>query len=174
MKKMTMFFVGISGVLVGALMVIIAVLLTLRYLDKKETKKRQLEHKVKEIEVLLLLNRKIIEILEKRTILMDRYVSFDSFDDCYITVDDYIYLQSFAAQNNFYLPNYFLEEFFKQIATRRVILSPEETVKIGGYAYKGGRLIMEEFSDKIEELIQERKGQMKQYSEEAIGFLLIK
>lgn len=171
---MTMFFVGISGVLVGALMVIIAVLLTLRYLDKKETKKRQLEHKVKEIEVLLLLNRKIIEILEKRTILMDRYVSFDSFDDCYITVDDYIYLQSFAAQNNFYLPNYFLEEFFKQIATRRVILSPEETVKIGGYAYKGGRLIMEEFSDKIEELIQERKGQMKQYSEEAIGFLLIK
>ena len=47
--------------------------------------------------------KKIIEILEKRMGTMDKYVSFDVFDDCYITVDDYIYLQSFAAQNSFYL-----------------------------------------------------------------------
>ena len=45
---------------------------------------------------------------------MDEYVSFDAFDDCYITIDDFAYLQSFAAQNNFYLPNYFLEEIFQE------------------------------------------------------------
>ena len=57
----------------------------------------------------------------------------------YTTIDDFAYLQSFAAQNTLLFAELFLEEFFKKIGTRRVILSPEETVKIGGYTYKGGR-----------------------------------
>ena len=97
---------GFIGVLVGALLVTIIFNLRIRY-DEQRKRRRLLEHKVKEIETLLQLNRKISEILQKRVILMDEYVSFDAFDDCYITIDDFAYLQSFAAQNNFYLPNYF-------------------------------------------------------------------
>jgi len=97
---MTYFFIGLLGVLVGAAIVTFTFNLRIRYDEQKEKYRREMEHKVKEIETLVLLNKKIIEILEKRIVMMDKYVSFDAFDDCYITVDDYIYLQSFAAQNS--------------------------------------------------------------------------
>lgn len=157
---MTMFLVGMSGVVTGALLVVLGFLIQMNYLERKEKKQRLLEHKVREIETLLALNKKVIEILEKRMVMMDKYLSFDAFDDCYITVDDYIYLQSFAAHNSFYLPNYFLDEFFKQISTRKVVLSPAETVSLGGYTFKGGRVLMEHLSDKITEMIYERKTQL--------------
>lgn len=161
---------GLVGVLIGAVIVMVAFNLRIRYDERKDQKRRLLEHKVKEIETLIQLNKKINEILQKRTLLMDEYVSFDSFDDCYITIDDYAYLQSFAAQNNFYLPNYILEEFFKKIAQRKVILTPEETVKVGGYAYKGGRVIIEHFSDDLTELVNERKVQLKNLSNETLTY----
>jgi hypothetical protein len=164
------FLLGILGVIVGALITTAAFELRIRYDERKEVKQRTLEHKVKEIETLVMLNKKIIEILEKRIIMMDKYVSFDAFDDCYITVDDYIYLQSFAAQNSFYLPNHFLEEFFKKISTRRVVLSPEEVMAIGGYTFKGGRMIMEQLSDQLLEMIYERKVQMQKMSSESISY----
>ncbi|MGH1895577.1 hypothetical protein [Enterococcus entomosocium] len=161
---------GLIGVLVGALLVTIIFNLRIRYEEQKEKQRRLLEHKVKEIETLVLLNQKISEILQKRVMLMDEYVSFDAFDDCYITIDDFAYLQSFAAQNSFYLPNFFLEEFFKKIGTRRVILSPEETVKIGGYTYKGGRIIMENILDQLVEMVNERKNQMKNMTSEPLTY----
>src|SRR5699024_2299531 len=167
---MTFFLVGMIGVIVGALIVRVAFYFRIRYEEGKSQKNRILEHKVKEIETLVILNKKINEILEKRIIMMDKYVSFDAFDDCYITVDDYIYLQSFAAQNSFYLPNYFLEEFFKKIATRKVVLSPEETMEVGGYTFKGGRVIIEEFSDKITEMIYERKVEIKKMTKEPLTY----
>jgi hypothetical protein len=167
---MTEFLIGIIGVIVGAIITMCGFNLRIRYEDRKEKKRRELEHKVKEIETLVLLNKKMTHILEKRIVLMDKYVSFDAFDDCYITVDDYIYLQSFAAQNSFYLPNYFLEEFFKKIATRRVVLSPDEVVAIGGYTFKGGRLLLEQFSDQLTEMIYERKVQMQQMTDRPLTY----
>ncbi|MGI6155787.1 MAG: hypothetical protein ACOYEB_07555 [Enterococcus lemanii] len=165
---MTLFLIGMSGVFTGALIVILAFYLLLKYQDQKEKKRRVIEQKAKEIETLIHLNQKMVEILEKRVLLMDKYVSFDAFDDCYITVDDYIYLQSFAAHNSFYLPNRFLEEFFNQISTRKVVLSPEETLAIGGYTFKGGRVIIEQLSDKITEMIYERKVQLKKVTNEPL------
>lgn len=162
--------VGFLGVIIGALIVTIAFNLRIRYDERKEQKRRALELKVKEIETLNQLNKKINEILQKRSVLMEEYVSFDAFDDCYITIDDYAYLQSFAAQNNFYLPNYILEEFFKKIAQRKVILSPDETIKVGGYAYKGGRVIMEHFSDDLTQLINERKTELKRLSDNTLTY----
>ncbi len=161
---------GFLGVIIGALIVTIAFNLRIRYDERKEQKRRALELKVKEIETLNQLNKKINEILQKRSVLMEEYVSFDAFDDCYITIDDYAYLQSFAAQNNFYLPNYILEEFFKKIAQRKVILSPDETIKVGGYAYKGGRVIMEHFSDDLTQLINERKTELKRLSDNTLTY----
>ena len=165
---MAMFVIGMSGVLTGALLVILGFYIQMNYLERKEKKQRLLEHKVKEIETLLALNKKVIEILEKRMVMMDEYVSFDAFDDCYITVDDYIYLQSFAAHNSFYLPNRFLEEFFSQISTRKVVLSPEETLAIGGYTFKGGRVLIEQLSDKITEMVYERKIQLKKVTDQPL------
>lgn len=167
---MDVFFVGMAGVIVGAIITAIAFNLQSRYDDRKEERRRQLEHKVKEIEILILLNKKIIEILEKRMGTMDKYVSFDVFDDCYITVDDYIYLQSFAAQNSFYLPNYFLEEFFKKIGTRKVVLSPEQIVEVGGYTFKGGRVLMENFSDQLKEMVYERKVQLQKMTDKPVTY----
>ena len=45
--------------------------------------------------------------------LMDEYVSFDAFDDCYITIDDFAYLQS-LRRKTVLSTEFFLEEFFKK------------------------------------------------------------
>ncbi|EOL48772.1 hypothetical protein RV11_GL003267 [Enterococcus phoeniculicola] len=161
---------GLIGVLVGAGIVSLAFYLQLRYQEKKELRRRSLENKVREIEVLNELNKKVNEILQKRNVLLEKYVSFDAFDDCYITIDDFVYLQTFTSQNNFYLPNYILEQFFKNIAHRKVVLSPDETVKIGGYTYKGGRVILENFSEELIEMINEKKIQMKQLTNDPVEF----
>lgn len=160
-KMLSVAIAGFVGVLVGALLMIISFNLYIKYTNRQANKKRVLEHKMKEIEALNQLNKKVNEILQKRNILMDDFVSFDSFDDCYITIDDFVYIQSFVSQNNFYLPNYLVEEFFKNIAQRKVILSPEETTKIGGYTYKGGRIILEKFADEILSVLNEKKIQIK-------------
>lgn len=162
--------IGLTGVLIGALIVFLAVMVQLRYADRREMRRRELELKVKEIETLNLLNRKVNEVLQKRSALMGEYVSFDAFDDCYITIDDFVYLQSFTAQNSFYLPNYLIEEFFKNIALRKVVLSPEETVKLGGYAYKGGRVILETFSDQVAQIVKEKKNEMKKLTRQPLRY----
>ena len=134
---------GLIGVLTGAVVVYIGMILQMRHLENKEQRRRELELKVKEIETL---------------------------NDCYITIDDFAYLQSFSAQNSFYLPNYILDELFKNISHRKVILSPDETMKIGGYAYKGGRVILENFTDSLTEMINEKKAQLKTMTRQPIGF----
>ncbi|MDA9462534.1 hypothetical protein B835_2480 [Enterococcus mundtii 3F] len=161
---------GFIGVLVGAILVYLGMAIQMRHLENKEQRRRELELKVKEIETLNQLNKKINEILQKRASLLEEYVSFDAFDDCYITIDDFAYLQSFSAQNNFYLPNYILDELFQNIAHRKVILSPDETMKIGGYAYKGGRVILENFTDNLTAMINEKKSQLKNTTKQPIGF----
>ena len=69
------------GVILGAVIVLITNSLRVRYDEARQVKMRMLEHKVKEIELLVLLNKKICELLEKRVMMMDKYVSFDAFDD---------------------------------------------------------------------------------------------
>lgn len=167
---MIVVIIGFIGVLLGSILVYVGMFIQMRHFENKDQRRRELELKVKEIETLNQLNKKINEILQKRTMLLDNYVSFDAFDDCYITIDDFAYLQSFSAQNNFYLPNYILEELFKNIAHRKVILSPDETIKIGGYAYKGGRVILENFTDTLTEMINEKKSQLKTKIRQPIGF----
>jgi hypothetical protein len=134
-------------------------------------KNRALEHKVKEIDTLILLNKKISELLQKRSLLMPDFVSFDVFDDVHISFDDYAYLESFAAQNNFYLPAYIMEVFFENIAHRRVVLSPEETVQIGGYTFRDGRIELDKLSDELLNMIEEKKREIKKVTDEPI-FLL--
>lgn len=162
---------ALVGVMIGALIVIIAFNLRIRYEERRDIRRRILEHKTKEIETVLLLNQKIQEVLQKRAATMSSYVGFDSLDDVYITIDDYVFLQSFTAQNNFYLPNYIVEEFFKQIGQRKVILSPEDTVAMGGYAYKGARSVLEEFSASLLSLVNERKVQLKKLANEELTYL---
>jgi hypothetical protein len=165
------FLSGVFGVIIGAVITMVGFFLFRRYDLMRDIRRRDLEHQVKEIETLNLLNKKISEILQKRTLLMPEFVSFDAFDDVHISIDDYAYLQSFAAQNNFYLPSYIMETFFQNIAHRRVVLTPEETVQIGGYTFKGGRLIMEQFQDEIEKMIHERKVNLKKVTNTPIHVL---
>lgn len=166
--------IGLLGVLVGAIIVGVAVVIIFKYFERKDNRTRDLEQQVKEIETLNLLNKKINEVLGKRNVLMEDYVRFSAFDDCYITIDDYIYLHSFAAQNNFYLPNYLIEEFFKNISQRKVILSPEETVRMGGYTYKGGRAVMESFSENLLEIINEKKSQLSKMTKKPLHYFDVK
>ena len=64
---------GLIGVLTGAVVVYIGMILQMRHLENKEQRRRELELKVKEIETLNQLNKKINEILQKRTTLMEEY-----------------------------------------------------------------------------------------------------
>ncbi|MHC5249854.1 hypothetical protein [Enterococcus sp. HY326] len=163
---------GFFGILVGAILVIFAFNLRIKYDEGKERRSRELEYTVKEIETLNLLNQKVNEILQKRNLFRSDYVSFDSFDDNYITIDDFVFLQTFTSQNNFYLPTYLVEEFFKNNSHRRVILSPEETVRLGGYTYKGGRALMETFSDDLVRIMEEKKIYLKQLSNQPLSYFV--
>lgn len=167
---MVVFIAGIAGVIVGALVVTITAALGASYKERKAQRYRELEHMVKEIETLNLLNKKINEILQKRDIYLDKSVHFISVDDCYISIDDFIYLESFSAQNNFYLPTYLIEEFFKKIAHRKVILTPVEVSEMGGNTYKGGRVILEGFSDEIMDIIENKKRKLKRLKNEPLYY----
>lgn len=167
---MDVFFSSLTGVIVGAVITLIAVAIRTSYDERKAIRYRELEHYVKEIESLNLLNKKINEILRKRDIYVDRTVDFLTVDDCYISIDDFIYLESFSAQNNFYLPSFLIEEFFKKISHRKVILSPEEIAEMGGSVYKGGRVILENFSDDLLQIIEDKKAQMKRLSHQPIYY----
>lgn len=157
---------GLIGVCVGAVIVGSVYKGQRKWQEKQAIKKEELKRVTEEIDTLLLLNKKINEILVKRNLLLPQYVSFDAFDDCFIAIDDYVYLQSFTAQNHFLLPNYIVEEFFKNIAVRQVTLSPEETTEIGGFAYKGGRILLEQFSDQLLSIVEDRKIQLKKIKNE--------
>ena len=154
---MFVFIAGMVGVIVGALIVTASAALHSSYKERKEVRYRELEHLVKEIESLNLLNKKVKEILQKRELYIDRSIEYLSMDDCFISIDDFIYLESFSAQNNFYLPTYLIEEFFKKIAHRKVILTASEVAEMGGHTYKGGRVILENFSDEILAIIEAKK-----------------
>ena len=52
---------------------------------------------------------------------------------------------------------------------REAVLSPEETIQIGGYTFRGGRVIMEQLSDNITEMIYERKVQLKKMTKEPMS-----
>lgn len=162
--------IGLLGVLIGAGIVSGAVFIFFKYQQRKEIRQRELEHQVKEIETVNLLNKKINEILSKRNLFMDDYISFDAFDDCYITIDDYIFIQSFAAQNSFYLPTYLVEEFFKNISHRKVILPPEQTAQMGGYTYKGGRMVMESFSEELMNIVKEKRQTLARLTKEPLRY----
>jgi hypothetical protein len=161
---------GFIGLILGAIIVLIAFSMRMKFEDRRDMRRRELNHKVKEIETLGLLNNKINEIMNKRDYLKDDFVSFDAFDDTYITIDDYIYLQSFSAQNNFYLPGYLLEEFFTNIAQRKTVLSPEQTAKMGAYAYKGGRAVLENFSDQIHRITEDKKSELQQLTKQPLRY----
>jgi hypothetical protein len=167
---MFVFIAGMTGVLIGAAIVSVAVALRVSYEERKAVQYRELEHYVKEIETLNLLNKKINEILQKRDIYVDKSVNFISMDDCYISIDDFIYLESFSAQNNFYLPTFLVEEFFKKIAHRKVILTPDEVIAMGGSTYKGGRAILESFSEELLTTIEDKKSQMKRLSNKPLYY----
>ncbi|MGX7243478.1 hypothetical protein ACWOC1_01365 [Enterococcus quebecensis] len=167
---MVVFIAGITGVLIGAVIVSVGVALRVTYEERKSVRYRELEHFVKEIESLNLLNKKINEVLQKREIYVDKSVNFVSMDDCYISIDDFIYLESFSAQNNFYLPTYLIEEFFKKITHRKVILTPDEVISMGGSTYKGGRVILENFSDELLTIIEDKKRQMKRLTHKPLYY----
>ena len=56
--------IGFIGVLLGAIIVYIGMAVQMRHLENKEQRRRELELKVKEIETLNQLNKKINEILQ--------------------------------------------------------------------------------------------------------------
>ncbi|MFV0557650.1 MAG: hypothetical protein ACK5MW_03320 [Enterococcus sp.] len=163
--------VGFLGVILGALIVIITLNLRMRLEERQAQKKREVAHKVKEIESLLLLNKKVNEILQKRTFQMEEYVNFTEAEDCFITIDDLAYLQSYVAHNTLYLPNYLFEEFMKKISQRKVVLTPEETLKVGGYVYKESRFLVVAFSDELLTLVAERKAQLQKLSDQGVTYL---
>ena len=57
---------------------------------------------------------------------------------------------------------YLVEEFFKNIAHRKVVLDSETTRNLGGYTYKGGRIVLETFSEELIGCAEDRKIELKQ------------
>ncbi len=162
----------IISVCIGAFIVLVSTGLNNAYINRNFRLKQQTDEKMKEIDILLLLNKKINEILLKRDVdmVISEYISFDSFDDCYITIDDYVYLQSFCSQNHFYLPSYIVEEFFKGIAHRKIVLAPDEIKKMGAYTFKGGRIVLETFSEELLKCAEDRKIELKRMRTSKISY----
>ena len=75
---MFVFIAGMVGVIVGALIVTASAALHSSYKERKEVRYRELEHLVKEIESLNLLNKKVKEILQKRELYTYRWMIVSS------------------------------------------------------------------------------------------------
>ncbi|MBE9390124.1 hypothetical protein [Vagococcus salmoninarum] len=163
--------VSLIGVVIGALIAIIGTNINNRFILKELDKRTKMAEKMKEIDVLVLLNKKVHDILQKRDVelasaaLGAEYQSFDGFDDCQITIDDYIYLQSYCAQNHYYLPTFMVDKFFENIGHRKIVLDPQEVRRIGAYTYQSGRIVLEAFSEEINQVIEDRKIELKQIRE---------
>ncbi|EST90696.1 hypothetical protein T233_00234 [Vagococcus lutrae LBD1] len=162
---------GFIGVLLGALIAIIGMRFTFNTMMKEFDRREIMKEKMREIDALNLLNHKIQEILQKRDVLLKNairdvpdYQVLSDLDNVMITIDDFIYLQSFCAQNHYYLPTFMVEEFFSKISHRKVVMDPEQIRKVGAYTYKGGRLVLEEFSDQLMQMINDRKIELRQYT----------
>ncbi|GEQ62507.1 hypothetical protein K5X77_01105 [Vagococcus lutrae] len=162
---------GFIGVLLGALIAIIGMRFTFNTMMKEFDRREIMKEKMREIDALNLLNHKIQEILQKRDVLLKNairdvpdYQILSDLDNVMITIDDFIYLQSFCAQNHYYLPTFMVEEFFSKISHRKVVMDPEQIRKVGAYTYKGGRLVLEEFSDQLMQMINDRKIELRQYT----------
>ncbi|MGX6978723.1 hypothetical protein ACWN8V_05635 [Vagococcus elongatus] len=159
------------GVLLGALIAIAGVNINNKMIFKEFDRREQIKEKMKEIDMLMLLNKKINEIMQKRDIEIrddvdiTNYEKVANFDDVKITIDDFIYLQSFCAQNHYYLPNYMVEEFFKKISHRKVVLDPQIIRTEGAYSYQGGRVVLEEFSEQLIRTAEDRKIELKQLTQ---------
>jgi hypothetical protein len=157
--------IGLFGMLCGGVLMVL-LFRAQRALRRKElAKEKELLHKRGEVQVYLLLNKKINEILMKREINVNDYIQLDAFDDCFISIDDLVYLRSFAAQNFFYLPTYMMEEFFKNIQVRQMVVPDAAIHQMGGYAYKGGRVVMESFSERLVNLIEDRRNEISELEE---------
>ena len=162
---------GFIGVLLGALIAIIGMRFTFNTMMKEFDRREIMKEKMREIDALNLLNHKIQEILQKGDVLLKNairdvpdYQILSDLDNVMITIDDFIYLQSFCAQNHYYLPTFMVEEFFSKISHRKVVMDPEQIRKVGAYTYKGGRLVLEEFSDQLMQMINDRKIELRQYT----------
>ncbi|MEG2645057.1 MAG: hypothetical protein RR965_07685, partial [Enterococcus sp.] len=51
--------------------------------------------------------------------------------------------------------------------------TPEETVKIGGYTYKGGRIVMETFSDQLIEILNEKKQTLSRSTKQPLSYFKV-
>ncbi|MGY3750155.1 hypothetical protein [Vagococcus acidifermentans] len=154
--------IEIFSVCIGALIAMVATSINNKFILSREEKHEKIREKMKEIDTLILLNKKINEILVKRDLNLDFYQSFDSFDDVYITIDDYVYLQSFCAQNHFYLPSFLVEEFFKEFNHRQAIYNPDDVIRLGGHTYKGAKMVLENFSEQLLRCAEDRKAELQQ------------
>lgn len=156
------------GVLVGAFIAIIGVKISTNHYLNKMDQRDLIKDKMKEIDVLILLNKKINEILQKRDIEFNQstnltdYEKIANFDDVTISVEDYVYLQSFCSLNHYYLPTFMVEEFFNNIAHRKIVLDAESFQANGTYVYQGAREVLEQFSDQIIQTMNDRKVELKQ------------
>ncbi len=83
--------------------------------------------------------------------------AFDPFKDSFIDIEDYVYLQSFIAQNYSCLPKFVTENFLNEISARKVVLTPDETVEVGGYAFKSGRVVMERLSEDLLQFVADKR-----------------
>jgi len=111
--------IEIFSVCIGALIAMVATSINNKFILSREEKHEKIREKMKEIDTLILLNKKINEILVKRDLNLDFYQSFDSFDDVYITIDDYVYLQSFVRKTIFIYPVFWWKNFLKNSITGR-------------------------------------------------------
>lgn len=145
------------GVLVGGLLVYVLLKGQQKFLKEQQLQQLEKKQVEKEIQIYLLLNAKINEILMKRQPNLPLYVGFDHFKDTFIDIEDYVYLQSFIAKNYAELPQEVTEKFLTELAARKIVLMPDETVQIGGYAFKNGRGVMERLSEDLLQQVAEKK-----------------
>ena len=170
----TGFIVGLSsllGVLIGSLITLVGFFLSRRYEHKARLRTRELEHRVKEIDTINFFKSKIGEILHKHSVFLKDLSTYNVFDDVHITIDDYAYLESFVVINNYYLPNYVMEQFFKDITERKMVRTSQETLELGGYTFRRGRAVLENLSEELSQMVDEKKLELRELSNEPIHLL---
>lgn len=147
------------GIIVGAWLAIAAFWLHKTYDDNRYKQRLAIEKLLKEIEVRNILNQKINEILNREVSKSDKGL-VNPQKDVKVPFYDYNFLKNYTSMYNLYIPNYFLNTFFKNLSHHLAVFDDAQDLKNGGYVFKDSRPIFESFSVEITEDMEKKKAEL--------------
>ncbi|MDR0297961.1 MAG: hypothetical protein LBI11_04835 [Streptococcaceae bacterium] len=158
--NLSLFIAVLFGMVFGVLLFSLALFLYSRFDENRFKKHLAIEKLYKEIDVRRNLNTTVIEILN-RPVAESDYTLVDPREDVKVAFADYQFLKNFTSLHTLYIPSYFMDQFFTNLANHLAVFEDVDDLANGGYIFKDSRRIFEDFSVTITDEVEEKKKELE-------------